>query len=97
MTLKHTPANGSRLVPLMYLRMVRVILGSFSKSRLLPPPLPFPPVTPPLVTVLEPLFSVMVWGVVLSTWVSGTLYSVTTTVEPGRRPLTVTVPSLPVV
>ena len=28
----------------------------------------------------------MVWGLVLRTWVSGTLYSVTTTVEPGRTP-----------
>ena len=99
-TLKHTPARGSRSVPLMYFRMAKVILGSFSKSRLLSPPVPLPPglvPVPPLVTVLAPLFSTMVWGVVLRTWVSGTLYSVTTTVEPGRRPLTVTVPSFPVV
>ena len=75
-------------------------MGSFSKTRSLPslpPVLVSEPLTAPLVTVFLPLFSVMVCGMGFKTWVSGTLYSDTTTVEPGRRPVTVTVPSCPVV
>ena len=58
-TRKVTPLMGV-VVPVTYFAITRVVSGSFSKSRLLPPVLP-------LVTVLVPFFSVMVWGVVLST------------------------------
>jgi hypothetical protein len=87
--------------------MVNVILGSFSNVRPFPlPELPEFPELPellppeellPLVQLLpEPFFTMMVLGVESRTYPSGTRVSDTTTVLPGMRPVTTTVPSFPV-
>ena len=54
-SLKVTPAKGSFFVPSMYLWMVKVCLGSFSKVRSFPVPVPVlpPGVVPGLATVPE--------------------------------------------
>lgn len=65
---------------------------------MLPVPLPEPVEPLPLVRELPvPLFTTMICGVGFSTYPLGTFVSVTTTVLPGWRPVTVTVPSFPVV
>ena len=80
-TLNATPDSGSFSVPSMNFLIISVVPGSLSKIKLF--------ATPERTT--------MFLGVSSSTYPVGARFSDTTTVELGASPVTVTVPSVPVV